>query len=97
MITTGIATHGVETGDHRPAEAVWCWVVYGPEFWHLSSRGLEQRPGIIIAAIVDHDDLMRDASILKHLMQVPDGADHTACLVSGWNDHRKEAQRGWRR
>jgi DNA gyrase inhibitor GyrI len=55
---------------------------------------LEDFPRAVGGAVVDHNDLVRDAAEFQLKMQVLDGGRYAAFLVAGGDDHRQESEWG---
>jgi len=56
---------------------------------------LEDLPGAVGGAVVDHDDFVRDAPKIQLEVQVLDGGCDASFLVAGGDDHRQESEWRW--
>ena len=53
---------------------------------------LEDGPGVVGGAVIDHDDLMRDAAEFQLEVKVLDGGRDAAFFVAGGDDDGEEAE-----
>ena len=68
-------------------------ILYRPEFRNPRLDFLEQLPRLVRAAVIDHDDFMRDILELEFQVQVFNGGTDAALLVTRRNDDGHERER----
>src|SRR3954452_8971747 len=79
----------VEAADDRAPESVQTFILDGMKSWHAVPCLLEDAPGMIPAAIVDHNNFVRDIVETQLYVKLLDGGSDAALFISSRNDDAK--------
>ena len=86
----GVAPHRVEPAHDRAAEAVRTRAAHRGERRDFPLEGLQHGPGAVAAAVVDHDDFVRDLRPDEFGIEGPQGGRQGGLLVAGRDDDGEE-------